>query len=92
MHVNIYLENASSHEEEEDLPTKRMPIREQKSTNIFDPTDKKGKSSNVFGVTINYPPTKDEQVRINKINNVKSIYKQCYQSQIITRQNLRSWK
>ena len=51
-----------------------MPNREPRSSNELDPTDKKGKSSNVFGVSINYPPTKDEKVEINKINEVANIF------------------
>ena len=74
IHVNVYIENASNSDEEEELPIKRMPIEEPRSSNTLDPTDKKGKSSNVFGIAINFPPTKDEKVQINKINEVTNLF------------------
>ena len=45
-----------------------MQITEPRSNNCLDPTDKKGKQSNVFDIGINYPPTDKEKEEINRIN------------------------
>jgi hypothetical protein len=50
------------------LPVRIRQITEPRSNNCLDPTDKKGKQSNVFDIGINYPPTDKEKEEINRIN------------------------
>ena len=66
VHINTYLSLSTN--EIEELPTGKMANKEPRSNNKLNPTDKKGKHSNVFKLKINYPPNEEEKAKINKIN------------------------
>ena len=76
VHVNIYLEEAS--QDEKELPSKKLDSTKPKSSNPLDPSDKKGKLSNVFWNKIHFPPSKSEKEEIDNINRVKSLFKNGY--------------
>ena len=58
--MNIYIEEAKN----EGLPAKKLDAIKQPSNNPLDPSDRRGKASNVFGVKIDFPPQKSEKAEI----------------------------
>ena len=74
VHVNIYLDFAKSSKEGEEFPTKKIQTKEKDENLELDPTSKNGKQSNVFAIKIYYPPTKEDKVQINKINEVQTLF------------------
>ena len=70
--MNIYLDFANSSEEE--FPTKKIQTKQKDENHKLDPTSKNGKQSNVFAIKIYYPPTKEDKVQINKINEVQTLF------------------
>ena len=67
VHINTY-QNISTDNKDEEFPTRKLPNKEPRSNNRLDPSDKKGRCSNVFKIEINYPPNEREMAKINRIN------------------------
>ena len=74
VHVNIYIEEAKN----EGLPAKKLDAIKQPSNNPLDPSDRRGKASNVFGVKIDFPPQKSEKAEIDRINKVDNLFPSGY--------------
>ena len=51
---------------------------ERKTLNEFDPSEKRGKMSNVFEISINFPPSNLEKYGIDKINKVDALFPDGY--------------
>ena len=87
VHVNIYKDSAGEKSDNKkqtetnidgDLPAQKLKSLEKKTQNLFDPSEKKGKMSNVFKISINFPPSKSEKYGIDKINTVDALFPDGY--------------
>ena len=60
----VNYQNISTDNKDEEFPTRKLPNKEPRSNNRLDPSDKKGRCSNVFKIEINYPPNEKEMAEI----------------------------
>ena len=80
IHINLYKHAGEKCEtnNDEDIVVKKLEANKKPSSNPFDASRKKGKESNVFGISINYPPSRCEKINIDKINNVDTLFPDGY--------------
>ena len=78
IHINIYIEGANNESNVDVNIEDKLPILENmkpKSVNKLDPTNKRGKKSNVFSVGIYFLPSKSEKKEIDKVRcQIKQMY------------------